>query len=74
MVGDRGRHQPAEQITGDIARDVRGEGAGCVRRAAFLAEIGEHQGEGRRHEDALSDAQGGEDHEVGCDGEKRRRD
>ena len=74
IVGDRGRDQPADQIAGDVAGDVGGERAAGIHRAALLAEIGQRQREGRRHAQALRDAQHREDGEVGRDREQRGRD
>ncbi len=57
MVRQARREEPADQIARDIARDVGGEGAGGIGRAAVLAEIGQRQREGSGHEDALGNAQ-----------------
>ena len=74
MVGDRRRHQAAEQVARDVAGDVGGERAGGIPGAAAFAEIGQRQREGRGHAKPLRDAQGGEGGEVGGDREQRGRD
>ena len=73
MVGDASRHQPADQIAGDIAGDIGRERAARIHRAALLAEIGERQSEGRRHAEPLHDAQNGERGEIRSNREQRRR-
>ena len=57
MVGERGGHQPAEKVRGDVARDIGGEGRRGLRPRAMLAQIGERQSERRGHAEALRDAQ-----------------
>jgi hypothetical protein len=74
VVGEEGGRKPAEKIARDIAGDVGGEGARDVAGASVLAEIGERQGEGRGHAEALRDAQGPEYGEVWREGEERSRD
>ena len=74
MIGDAGGDQPPDQIARHIAGDVGGKGGSRIPRAVMLAEIGKGEGEGRRHAEALQDAQdrkGGEARRVG---EQRRRD
>ena len=73
-VDDRGRHQPADQVAGDVAGDIGRERAAGVHRAALLAEIGQRQRERRRHAQALRDAQDREDGEVGRARQQRGRD
>ena len=71
---DEGRgHEPADQVARDVARDVGGESTGRVGGAAFLAEVGQRQREGRGHEDALHDAQQREGAEPGRHRQQRRR-
>ena len=74
MVGERRRHQAAEQVARDVAGDVGREGAGRVRSAALFGEVRERQREGRRHEKALGDAQRREGGEVGRHREQGGRD
>ena len=46
MVGQPRRHQAPDQVTRDIARDIRGERAGRIDGAASLREVGQGQREG----------------------------
>lgn len=73
MVDHAGGQQAAEQIGGDVARDVGGKGAGGIGGAGVLAEVGERQREGRRHAEALDDAQQGEERQARHGGEQRGR-
>ena len=63
-VDDRGRHQPSDQIAGDVAGDIGRKRAAGVHRAALFAEIGQRQRKGRRHAQALQDAKDREGGEV----------
>ena len=60
-----GRHQPPDQIAGDVAGDIGGERAACIHRTALLAEIGQRQRKRRGHAEALRDAQDREHGEIG---------
>ena len=64
-IDDGGRHQPPDQIAGDVAGDIGGERAACVHRTALLAEIGQRQRKRRRHAEALRDAKDRENGEIG---------
>lgn len=73
MVGDGGRQKASDKIAGDIAGNVGRKRPTSRHGAAFLAEIGQRQGEGRDHEHALGDAERCEGCEVGRRGEQRCR-
>ena len=60
-IGDRRRHDAAEEIAGDIAGDIGGQRAGRLGGREMLGEIGDGQRERGRHAQALRDAQQGED-------------
>ena len=73
-VGDGRRHQPPDQVAGDVAGDIGGERAAGVHRAALLAEIGQRQRERRGHAQPLRDAQDRERREIGRARQQRGRD
>ena len=73
MINEVGRGESADQIARDIAGHIGGEDAGGGARREAFAEIPERQRESRSHEQSLHDAQGGEDFEIGREGEQRRR-
>jgi hypothetical protein len=64
-IDDRGRHQPPDQIAGDVAGDVGRERAACIHLIALLAEIGQRQRKGRGHAEALRNTQDREHTEIG---------
>ena len=56
-TGQRGRHQPSEQIARDIARHIGRKRARNLAGAVLFRKISHRQRERRRHEHALRDAQ-----------------
>ena len=57
VLGHPGGDEAADQVARDVAGDVGGERAGGLLGAVALAEMRERQAEGRRHAEALHNAQ-----------------
>ena len=74
MAGDGCGDETPDQIAGDIACDVGGEGAGLLFGIAIFSEVGERQREGGGHTQALRNPQQGEGRQVGRMREQGCRD
>ena len=74
MIGHRCGDEPADEIARDIAGDIGRRRCRGIDRARMFAEIGECQGEGRGHAQALYDTQHCEHRQVWRAREQSGRD